>query len=117
MIRHRVGEPTGSGQSDLAGLPRLVASVLTYCRDGRTPDRHPVCEKRRSVHRIHDHRFRLSAPVHIGARVAGQARAGELLTTSTVRDLVAGSGIKFEDRGESKLKGIPGVWRLMTVPR
>jgi class 3 adenylate cyclase len=55
--------------------------------------------------------------VHIGARVAARAAAGELLATSTVRDLVAGSGITFVDRGEAELKGIPGVWRLMSVPR
>jgi class 3 adenylate cyclase len=55
--------------------------------------------------------------VHIGARVAARAAAGELLATSTVRDLVAGSGITFVDRGEVELKGIPGIWRLMSVPR
>jgi pimeloyl-ACP methyl ester carboxylesterase len=55
--------------------------------------------------------------VHIGARVAAQAEAGELLATSTVRDLVAGSGIAFVDRGDFELKGIPGVWRLLAVPR
>jgi pimeloyl-ACP methyl ester carboxylesterase len=55
--------------------------------------------------------------VHIGARVAAEAGPGELLATSTVRDLVAGSGITFVDRGDFRLKGIPGVWRLMAVPR
>jgi class 3 adenylate cyclase len=55
--------------------------------------------------------------VHIGARVPARAAAGELLATSTVRDLVAGSGITFVARGEVELKGIPGVWRLMSFPR
>ena len=53
--------------------------------------------------------------VHIGARVAGQARPGEVLVSSTVRDLVAGSGLEFEDRGQTPLKGIPGEWRLFAL--
>ena len=50
--------------------------------------------------------------VHIGARVAGQASPGEVLVSSTVKDLVAGSGIAFEDRGSHALKGVPGQWHL-----
>jgi pimeloyl-ACP methyl ester carboxylesterase len=50
--------------------------------------------------------------VHVGARVAAQARAGEVLVSGTVRDLVAGSGIVFEDRGAASLKGVPGEWHL-----
>jgi uncharacterized protein (TIGR00369 family) len=50
--------------------------------------------------------------VHIGARVLGIAEPGEVLVSSTVRDLVAGSGIEFADRGEHTLKGIAGPWRL-----
>jgi pimeloyl-ACP methyl ester carboxylesterase len=50
--------------------------------------------------------------VHMGARVAALARPGEVLVSSTVKDLVAGSGIEFDDRGVHKLKGIPGDWRL-----
>lgn len=53
--------------------------------------------------------------VHIGARVAGLAEAGEVLVSSTVRDLVAGSGITFEDRGLHVLKGVPGDWRIFAV--
>lgn len=53
--------------------------------------------------------------VHIGARVAGRAEPGEVLVSSTVRDLVAGSGIEFRDRGPAELKGIPGEWRLYAV--
>jgi class 3 adenylate cyclase len=55
--------------------------------------------------------------VHIGARVAAKAAAGEVLVSSTVRDLVAGSGLEFEDRGTQELKGIPGAWRLFSVQR
>jgi len=50
--------------------------------------------------------------VHIGARVAALAGPSEVLVTRTVRDLVAGSGIAFEDRGEHELKGVPDRWRL-----
>jgi class 3 adenylate cyclase len=53
--------------------------------------------------------------VHIGARVSALAGAGEVLVSSTVKDLVAGSGIEFEDRGEHELKGVPGQWRLYAV--
>lgn len=53
--------------------------------------------------------------VAIGARVAAQAGAGEVLVSSTVKDLVAGSGIAFEDRGSAELKGVPGEWRLFAV--
>lgn len=53
--------------------------------------------------------------VHIGARVATRANAGEVLVSSTVKDLVAGSGLQFEDRGSHVLKGIPGEWRLFAA--
>jgi pimeloyl-ACP methyl ester carboxylesterase len=53
--------------------------------------------------------------VHTGARVASYAGAGEVLVSQTVKDLVAGSGIEFEDRGTRELKGIPGEWRLYAV--
>ena len=53
--------------------------------------------------------------VHIGARVAASARPGEVLVSSTVKDLVAGSGLQFEDRGTHTLKGIPDEWRLLAV--
>jgi class 3 adenylate cyclase/pimeloyl-ACP methyl ester carboxylesterase len=53
--------------------------------------------------------------VHIGARVAALAAPGEVLVTSTVRDLVAGSGIEFADRGSHMLKGVPGKWDVLAV--
>ena len=53
--------------------------------------------------------------VHIGARVAAEARPGEVLVSSTVKDLVAGSGLQFEERGAATLKGVPGEWRLFAV--
>jgi class 3 adenylate cyclase len=53
--------------------------------------------------------------VHIGARVSALARPSEILVTRTVRDLVAGSGLAFENRGEHELKGVPDTWALYAV--
>ncbi len=53
--------------------------------------------------------------VRIGARVAGLAGPGEVLVSSTVRDLVAGSGLRFRERGAHELKGVPGPWQLYSV--
>ncbi|MFZ0850577.1 MAG: adenylate/guanylate cyclase domain-containing protein [Hyphomicrobiaceae bacterium] len=53
--------------------------------------------------------------VHIGARVLAQAAPGEVLVSATVKDLVAGSGIQFEERGVHQLKGVPGQWRLLAA--
>lgn len=55
--------------------------------------------------------------VHIGARVAALAQPGEVLVSSTVREAVAGSPLKFADRGAHALKGVPGEWRLYAVER
>jgi len=55
--------------------------------------------------------------VHIGARIAGEASADEVLVSSTVRDLVAGAGITFTERGAATLKGLPGEWLLFAVSR
>ena len=55
--------------------------------------------------------------VHIGARVASEAGAGEVLVSGTVKDLVAGSDLRFEERGLADLKGLPGEWRLFAVVR
>ena len=53
--------------------------------------------------------------VHIGARVSALARPGEILVSSTVKDLVVGSNIAFTERGEHELKGVPGTWRLYAI--
>jgi class 3 adenylate cyclase len=50
------------------------------------------------------------------ARVSALAGAGEVLVSQTVKDLVAGSGITFADRGVQELKGVPGEWRLYSIP-
>ena len=53
--------------------------------------------------------------VHIGARVSALAGANDVLVSSTLRDLVIGSGLAFEERGAHQLKGVPGVWHLFAV--
>jgi class 3 adenylate cyclase len=53
--------------------------------------------------------------VHTGARVAALAGPGEVLVSSTVKDLVAGSGLRFRERGAHELKGVPGLWQLYSV--
>ena len=53
--------------------------------------------------------------VHIGARVSALAGPGEVLVSSTVKDLVVGSSLEFAERGEHELKGVPGTWRLFAV--
>jgi pimeloyl-ACP methyl ester carboxylesterase/class 3 adenylate cyclase len=55
--------------------------------------------------------------VHIAARICGQAGAGEILVSRTVRDLVVGSGTGFQDRGSDELRGVPGTWQLLAVDR
>jgi class 3 adenylate cyclase len=55
--------------------------------------------------------------VHIAARIMGQAGAGDVLVSRTVRDLVVGSGTGFEDRGSVELRGVPGTWQLLAVDR
>ena len=53
--------------------------------------------------------------VHLGARVGARAGAGEVWVSSTVKDLTAGSGLAYEDRGEHELKGVPDRWHLYRV--
>jgi class 3 adenylate cyclase len=55
--------------------------------------------------------------VHIGARVSALAGPNDVLVSSTLRDLVIGSGLEFEERGAHQLKGVPGEWHLFAVAR
>jgi class 3 adenylate cyclase len=52
--------------------------------------------------------------VHVGARISAMAGPGEILVSSTVKDLVIGSGLTFEDRGTHELRGVPGAWRIFS---
>jgi class 3 adenylate cyclase len=75
-------------------------------------------ELRAGVHtgecELHDGKL-AGIAVSVGARVAALAGGGEVLVTSTVRDLVSGSGIEFEERGERELKGLPGTWNVFAA--
>jgi class 3 adenylate cyclase len=57
----------------------------------------------------------LVVSVHIGARIAALAAPDEVLVSGTVKDLVAGSGLRFESRGVHVLKGVPGEWNLLAA--
>jgi class 3 adenylate cyclase len=63
---------------------------------------------------LHDEKV-AGIAVAVGARVSAAAAAGEVLVSSTVKDLVAGSGLEFEERGLHELKGVPGEWRLYAL--
>ena len=72
---------------------------------------------------LHAGEYKVSGPdvfgltLHIGARVAAKARAGEILVSSAVKDLMSQSEIRFKDRGVHQLKGVPKRWRLYRVDR
>ena len=89
-------------QAIVAGVAQLGLDVRAALHTGE-------CE-------LHDGKL-AGIAVNIGARVASEAGSGEVLVSSTVKDLVAGSGIRFEDRGIRALKGIPGRWRLYAARR
>jgi class 3 adenylate cyclase len=57
----------------------------------------------------------LRVAVSVGARISSLAGPGDVVVSSTVKDLVAGSGLRFEDRGEQQLKGVPEAWRLFAL--
>jgi class 3 adenylate cyclase len=85
----------------------IVADVAALGLDLRAGVHTGECE-------IHDGKL-AGIAVSIGARVAGEAGAGQVIVSGTVRDLVAGSGLEFEDLGARALKGVPGRWRLFSV--
>src|SRR5215471_792978 len=88
--------------------PAICAGVRGCGPDQRSPDVHTgECEVRGDDD--------AGIAVHVGARVAALATAGQVLTASTVRDLVAGSGITFADHGVHRLKGVAEPWHLYEV--
>jgi class 3 adenylate cyclase len=74
---------------------------------------------RAGVHTGEVERLRGNKPrgiaVHVGSRVAACAAPGEVLVTATTHDLVTGSGLEFEDRGQHELKGVPEAWHLFNA--
>jgi class 3 adenylate cyclase len=114
-FRGRKVNPTGDGMlATFDGPARAVRCAQSLIAATRTLD----LDIRAGLHtgevelRGHDIG---GIAVHIGARVSALAGPGEVLVSRTVTDLVAGSGIEFEDRGEHSLKGIPEPWRLFAV--
>ena len=89
-----------AAQSIVAGVSELGLGIRAGVHTGE-------CE-------MHDGKV-AGIAVSTGARVSAAAAPGEVLVSSTVKDLVAGSGIEFEDRGTQELKGVPGEWRLFAV--
>jgi class 3 adenylate cyclase/pimeloyl-ACP methyl ester carboxylesterase len=86
-----------AGQAIIAGLDRLGLHARIGIHTGE-------CE-------LHEGKVS-GVAVNVGARIAATASAGEVMVSTTVRDLVSGSGLIFEDRGQRQLKGIPGTWQL-----
>ena len=114
-FRGRYVDSTGDGVfATFDGPARAVRCAQSIVEDVRSLD----LEVRAGCHtgeiELADGSVRGIA-VHIGARVAAKAGASEVLVSSTVKDLVAGSGLSFEDAGEHELKGVPDRWRLYRV--
>jgi class 3 adenylate cyclase len=117
LKRHRGIEVNTGGDSFLAmfdGPARAVRCAQDVAREVRQLG----LDIRAGIHtgeveRIGDDLAGLG--VHIGARIAALAGPGEVLVSGTVRDLVAGSGLTFEDRGSHSLRGVPGEWRVLAA--
>ncbi len=117
LARHRGREIDTAGDGFLASFDGPARAVRCACaiRDGL---RRVGLEVRAGLHTgevelVGDGVAGIA--VHIGARISALAEPGQVLASSTVRDLVAGSGIEFEDRGVHELRGVPGEWRLFAV--
>jgi pimeloyl-ACP methyl ester carboxylesterase len=117
LARHRGREVDTAGDGFLAtfdGPARAIRCALAIGREVRQLG----LEVRAGLH-TGECEFRgdrvSGIAVHTGARVAAMAGPSEVLVSSTVKDLVAGSGLQFEDRGAYALKGVPGEWRLFAV--
>ena len=91
-----------AGQAIIEGLDRLGLDARVGVHTGE-------CE-------LHEGKV-TGVAVNVGARLAATAAAGEVMVSSTVRDLVSGSGLTFEDRGQRELKGVPGAWQVYVASR
>jgi pimeloyl-ACP methyl ester carboxylesterase len=115
--RHRGIEVNTGGDSFLAMFDG-PARAVRCAQDAAREIRQLGLDIRAGIHtgeveRIGDDLAGLG--VHIGARIAALAGPGEVLVSSTVRDLVAGSGLTFDDRGSHMLRGVPGKWRVLAA--
>jgi hypothetical protein len=99
------------GNHDLGAVGELPADSDDQVSDdhrARTPDpRDPIARLVRGK--------LVGIAIHTGSRIEALAAPSEILVSSLVKELVAGAGITFEDRGEHELKGIPGAWRLFAA--
>jgi len=117
IARHRGTEVTNTGDGFLATFDG-PARAIRCAREIREAVRALGLDIRAGVHTGECERVAGSIAgiaVHTGARVMAQAEPGEVLVSSTVRDLVAGSGLVFRDYGTHTLKGIPGAWQLYAL--
>ena len=122
-VRARSSPATGGGRSTPPGTGSSPASTAPRgrCAAPRRPSRQSGRWGSRSAPALHTGEVETIAgkvggiAVAIGARVGALARPSEVLVSQTVKDLVAGSGLAFEDRGVHELKGVPGEWRLYVV--
>jgi class 3 adenylate cyclase len=117
LARFRGVEQDTAGDGFFAtfdGPARAIGAAQAICQAVETLG----LEIRAGVHtgecELHDGKV-AGIAVSTGARVAAQAAPGEIVVSSTVKDLVAGSGLEFDDRGVHELKGVPGEWRLYAV--
>ena len=115
---HAGGEPLDLGQDggdtgDLSGAVELLELVRPVLLDLAVLDR---CHYVAAVHGVDQQgREMRGLAMHIGQRVCAAAHPGALLVSSTVRDLLIGSNLKFADAGEHQLKGIPEAWHLYAL--
>jgi class 3 adenylate cyclase len=117
LLRHRGREIDTAGDGFFAAFDGPARAVRCACAVAESV-RELGLEIRAGLHtgecEVVDEKV-AGIAVHTGARVAAEAGPGEVLVSSTVKDLVAGSGIQFEDRGVRPLKGVPGEWHLFAV--
>jgi class 3 adenylate cyclase len=117
LARHRGRELDSVGDGFLAAFDGPARAIRCACaiRDGvRALGLQVRCGLHTSECELVGGKLR-GLGVHIGSRVATLAEPGEVLVSSTLRDLVAGSGISFAERGAHALKGVPGKWRIFSV--
>ncbi|MGH9028429.1 MAG: adenylate/guanylate cyclase domain-containing protein [Acidimicrobiales bacterium] len=117
LLRHRGREIKTTGDGFLAAFDGPARAIRCACaiRDSLRP---LGLEVRCGLHtgEIEERGDDVTGiAVVIGQRVSSMAGAGEVMVSSTVKDLVAGSGLRFEGRGEHELKGVPGTWRLFAA--
>jgi class 3 adenylate cyclase len=117
LARHRGREVDAAGDGFFATFDGPARAIRCACAIVDAMAEHEL-EIRAGLHtgecEVVDGKV-VGIAVHTGARVASHAEPGEVVVSSTVRDLVAGSGIEFSDRGAHELKGVPGTWRIYTV--